>query len=280
VRSPLFTGLDSYLPEDVLGDPRRLKYPWREDYQGERFAVKFPELAKPFIENAAPRQWTHFDGTPLRLGLCSGLANTGYSVSSSSFPDYSLPPPEEKHHYSGSAKAYESIPPETRREPSANSSLVFSYLRRRDYTPAQPSANQTRRVQTQALPSINGQSFSETSANEGVAGSKSAEKVKHLRYRPGAPGWEYTKRSKTARLSSTSTVSSTIPAVAAATSSASSTQRLTFETLSLPVGDFSGSKSMQRTIAPGAGMPSHKPRTNGVATIMRASNTKTSRIFF
>jgi hypothetical protein len=124
------TGHERYLPTPVLGDPRRLDFPWREDYQGERFRVQHPDLAKPFVETAAPTQWLHSqDGTPLRLGFCSGLiTDVGHSVMSASFPDYSRPPPHAKD-----AAAYEALPAEPHREADPAGCPTYHFFRRQDY---------------------------------------------------------------------------------------------------------------------------------------------------
>lgn len=127
MRAPASTGHERYLPTPVLGDPRRLEYPWREDYQGERFRMQHPELAKPFVETAAPTQWVHsLDGTPLRLGFCSGLiTEVGHSVMSGSFPDYSRPPPRAKDNY-----AYQALPAEPHREADPAGCPTFGFFRR------------------------------------------------------------------------------------------------------------------------------------------------------
>ena len=100
--SPTSNTRTGYLPTPVLGDHRRMEYPWRENYQGEHIAQLYEEQAK-LHTTAAPDKWkSDRDGVPLRLGFCSGLAATGHSVMTSSYPNYSRPPPipgDDAHGY-------------------------------------------------------------------------------------------------------------------------------------------------------------------------------------
>jgi hypothetical protein len=134
IRSPAFTGLfgrktddvyasnesqpteeTRYLPTPVLGNPKRLQYSWREDYQGQQMIDLYGE-SKEFAGTISPHLWKNEqNGLPLRLGYCSGLADIGHSVMSASFANFSKPPPVPNH----SSNAYQHMPP-SKFEPSAD----------------------------------------------------------------------------------------------------------------------------------------------------------------